>query len=79
MIRRAIDPKVLEEMWADLLEIKIPLSDRTRSIRNYVYNYVSTKKKKWSTAYFEDYLFVVLLIPKYLKVGMLYSNNMETQ
>ena len=56
MIREASDPNVIEEMWEDLLEEWIRLSDRTRSIRNYMYNYVWSKKKKCAVAYFEDLL-----------------------
>ena len=53
MIREAGDPNVIEEMWEDRLEEWIWLSDRTRSIRNYMYNYVWSKKKKCAAAYFE--------------------------
>ena len=54
MKREASDPKMLEKMWEILLEECIPFSDRTRIVRNYMYNYVRCKKKKWDTAYFED-------------------------
>ena len=56
MIREASDPKVLQEMWEDLLEEWIPSSDGTRSIRNYMHNYVWSQPKKWDTACFEDLL-----------------------
>ena len=60
IIREASDLKVLEENWEDLLEEWIPLSDRTRSVRNYMYNYVWCKKKKWTTLTLKTYLLVVL-------------------
>ena len=46
MIRKANDTKALQGMWEDLLAEWIPLSDRIRSIRNYMYNHVKSKKKK---------------------------------
>ena len=60
IIHEASDLKVLEENWEDLLEEWIPLSDRTRNVRNYMYNYVWCKKKSGLQLTLKTYLLVVL-------------------
>ena len=44
MIREASDPKIFEKMWENLLQLWMPLSETTRTIRNYMYNYVWCEK-----------------------------------
>ena len=56
MIREASEPKAPLEIWEDLSEEWMPLSETTKSIRNYLFNYVWCKKKKCATAYFEELL-----------------------
>lgn len=54
ILREAVDPKKLEILRNAHIDEWLPLSTSTVAVREYLQNYVWTKRTKWATCYFQD-------------------------
>ncbi len=44
----------MRNLWRNMLDEWLPLSDKTKDVRIYLDKYIWSKRKQWAVAYFRD-------------------------